>query len=245
MTSARLLLHEPASGPWNMAVDEALLASAAAGGPLTLRVYRWSEPTLSLGYFQPHDQRAAHTASATCRAVRRATGGGAILHHHDVTYSLTGPIANRLDCELRDWYLRVHAAWITSLQRWGVAAESCPRTDAEREGRFLCFERRAEGDLLLRTRKIGGSAQRRQARAALQHGSLLLRCSAFAPELPGIADLAGHELPVNDWLTDWLTALAEAWHVTWVPGELTRAERRAAEAWEENKYGQRRWTLRR
>lgn len=245
MTPARLLLHEPASGTWNMAVDEALLASADAGGPLTLRVYRWSEPTLSLGYFQPYGHRGLHRPSAACHTVRRATGGGAILHHHDVTYSLTGPIPHRLDAELQRWYQRVHAAWIATLARWDVPAERCRDTAAEREGRFLCFERRAEGDLLLKHAKIGGSAQRRLARAALQHGSLLLRGSQFAPELPGIADLIGQELPENQWLNDWLSMLAEAWSVTWVSAELTAAERAAAETWERTKFGHPRWTLRR
>lgn len=245
MTPARLLLHEPAPGPWNMAVDEALLSSATADQTLTLRVYRWSEPTLSLGYFQPYDQRAHHRASTTCAVVRRATGGGAILHHHDVTYSLTGPIPHRLDAELQQWYERAHAAWITSLERWQVATQRCHRTATDRERRFLCFERRAEGDLLLGTWKIGGSAQRRQARVALQHGSLLLRRSEFAPELPGIADLVGHELPVERWLDDWLTALAAAWQVTWVPGELTADERAAADTFQREKFAHPRWTHRR
>jgi hypothetical protein len=63
--------------------------------------------------------------------------------------------------------------------------------------------------------------------------------------LPGIVDLAGRELPDEVWRHDWLEALAQAWHVTWVPGVLTEAERRAATALEQSKFGVPRWTLRR
>src|SRR5688500_20216584 len=90
MTS-RLLLDVPAPGAWNMAVDEALLESAALENRCTLRFYRWSEPTLSLGYFQRYEDRRQHAASLSCACVRRASGGGAILHDHELTYSLAVP----------------------------------------------------------------------------------------------------------------------------------------------------------
>lgn len=68
----RLLRHAPAPGAWNMAVDEVLLERAVA----CLRFYRWSEPTLSLGYFQAYADRREHPPSLPCAAVRRLTGGG-------------------------------------------------------------------------------------------------------------------------------------------------------------------------
>src|SRR5438445_617792 len=81
------LIHDlPGDGPWNMAVDEALLEDAARSGRPTLRFYGWAEPTLSLGYFQPYAQRASHPPSSRCAVVRRPTGGGAILHDAELTY---------------------------------------------------------------------------------------------------------------------------------------------------------------
>src|SRR5690349_2496197 len=89
----RLLNDPPASGAWNMAVDEALLEGVASGrSPATLRFYSWRPACLSLGYFQPF----GIVDVSGCRArgvdvVRRPTGGRAILHDRELTYSLTLP----------------------------------------------------------------------------------------------------------------------------------------------------------
>ncbi|QDV27172.1 lipoyl protein ligase domain-containing protein [Aureliella helgolandensis] len=85
------------SGAENMAIDQAMLEHAAEHRVVLLRVYQWAEPTVSLGYFQKygdflqHFPRAGDAVDATPRVVRRATGGGAIVHHHDWTYSLAVP----------------------------------------------------------------------------------------------------------------------------------------------------------
>ena len=71
-----------------MAVDETLLESAAETSATTLRFYRWDRPTLSLGYFQQTADRTQHPESADCPLVRRSSGGGAIVHDHELTYSL-------------------------------------------------------------------------------------------------------------------------------------------------------------
>ena len=70
----RLIIDEPASGAWNMAMDEALLESAenAALGAC-LRFYFWEQPTVSLGYFQSHEDRRRHESSRGCPLVRRST----------------------------------------------------------------------------------------------------------------------------------------------------------------------------
>src|SRR2546421_118466 len=78
--SWRFVVDPPADGAWTMAVDEALLEATERDGLATIRFYEWSEPTLSLGYFQAHAERRLHTASAACTLVRRTSGGGAILH---------------------------------------------------------------------------------------------------------------------------------------------------------------------
>src|ERR1700690_1334272 len=80
LKTLRLIWDDSSAGAWNMALDEALLESADADGLATLRFYRWSEPTLSLGYFQAAADRRLHPASLDCTLVRRSSGGGAILH---------------------------------------------------------------------------------------------------------------------------------------------------------------------
>jgi lipoate-protein ligase A len=177
--------------------------------------------------------------------VRRTTGGGAIVHDREVTYSLTAPSYGRADRRLDDWYGLVHQAWITVLAGVGVVAHRCIRTDPQKERQFMCFERRAAGDLLLGSVKIGGSAQRRHAQGVLQHGSLLLGRSAAAPELPGIAELIGRDLTGQAWLDDWIESLGEALNVLWQRGGLTDEEKEWAADLDRTKFGHPRWTLRR
>ncbi|MCC7425164.1 MAG: hypothetical protein IT428_33255, partial [Planctomycetaceae bacterium] len=81
----------PRSGAWNMAIDEALLETAVDAEQCTLRFYRWSEPTVSLGYFQKPEEAAADPLLAGLPIVPRLSGGGAILHHHEWTYSIALP----------------------------------------------------------------------------------------------------------------------------------------------------------
>lgn len=245
MQRARLILDAPASGTWNMAVDEALLRSAAERTDVTLRIYRWEQPTLSLGYFQSHQRRAEHAASRNCPLVRRCTGGGAIIHDQEVTYSLTAPVANRWDRRIEQWYGAVHESWIESLAECGVTARRCGVTDPERESEFLCFQRRAQGDLLLDRSKVGGSAQRRQRHAALQHGSLLTGQSSAAPELLGIEQITGVRLDETNWLNLWLAALSRRLEVAWEPGNLDDRERTWSRELETDKFGSGAWTLRR
>ena len=118
----RLLLDPPASGAWNMAVDEVLLEAAAADGQCTLRFYRWEEPTLSLGYFQTYADRWQHEPSSHAAVVRRMSGGGAILHDAELTYSFAVPSHHPLANNRLGFYQAVHTALIEALAQWGIEA---------------------------------------------------------------------------------------------------------------------------
>ena len=199
----------PARGSWNMALDEALLHRAATGAPPVLRFYEWQEPTLSLGYFQRYSDRGCHSRSAGCAVVRRATGGGAILHDRELTYSCVLPPGHPLGRRPPDLYNSIHVSIIAVLAEFGLTAKlvgcSSPSADSAGCGTrnqdtepFLCFARRTPGDVLLDGWKIAGSAQRRQRGAVLQHGSILFERSPFAPELPGLHDLTSIRLDRNE-----------------------------------------------
>lgn len=155
----RLLIDPTALGAWNMAVDEALLESAVAGGGISLRFYGWRQPTLSLGYFQQYSERWQHAASRDCPVVRRITGGGAILHDREITYSLVVPSGHGLAIRHFELYENVHAALITVLAKQGICATLCRGEGREKDRRqaFLCFQRCAAGDVLLGDIKIAGS----------------------------------------------------------------------------------------
>ena len=198
----RVICSPAASGVWNMSVDEAMLDSAANAGNATLRFYQWDPPAVSLGYFQAVKHREQHSASRPCDWVRRSTGGGAIVHHHELTYCFTWPAPARGD--ISPVYDLFHDSLVAALDSINVDTYRCAATISKAPEPFLCFERRAKGDLLLGDHKVGGSAQRRRRAAALQHGSLLWARSEFAPELPGITDLASTKLDMDEFRDLWL-----------------------------------------
>lgn len=252
MNSFRLLVDEPQSGAWNMALDEALMEHAAAKNLATLRLYRWRPATLSLGYFQRHEDRALHAASSQCELVRRSSGGGAILHDREWTYSLIVPEASELGRQPLPLYRLMHRAFIAAAislapQLAGEISlcENPPR-QAPRDEPFLCFQRRAAGDVVLRGSKIIGSAQRRRHGAVLQHGSVLFARSNFAPELPGLFDL-GLSPQDEGWplMQRTLEILADEQQFVFTPGTADAAERAHAAQLQATRFGTAEWTLKR
>lgn len=187
MHSTCVWLDEPArTGPENMAYDEALLEAALQEALCCVRIYRWAEPTLSLGYFQSFDQHLRQRF-AGLPVVRRLSGGGALIHHHEITYSLVVPAGHPLAHAPTRLYEEAHQAVISLLCQRGIAARL--RGQATAANPFLCFGRGDPRDVLVADHKVLGSAQRRRRGAVLQHGALLLRRSPYAPDFPGIADL--------------------------------------------------------
>lgn len=245
--NARLLIDSPGAGSWNMAVDEALMISAGKLGTPALRFYAWKDPTLSLGYFQAHADRHAHEASRSCALVRRATGGGAILHHFELTYSFVAPISDRLSADVESLYYAFHETLIDVLLPYGVEARLCTDPVSFPRGGepFWCFERRARGDVLLGDAKIAGSAQRRHYGAVLQHGSILLLRSPHTPHLPGIGELSGRVLSTPELIMAWTPALARRLNVALEPSERSQAEEDTARCLEAAKFGHPEWTERR
>ena len=181
---------EPQSGVRNMAVDEALLEAALERGACTVRWYRWQTATVSLGYFQDAASAATIPGLGELPVVRRLTGGGAILHHHEWTYSCAVPADHPLAQTPLRIYELVHRRIIVSLAEQAVhSATLRGASGSGEENTFLCFGRGDPRDVVLNGHKIVGSAQRRRRGAVLQHGSVLLRRSEYAEQFPGILDL--------------------------------------------------------
>ena len=230
-----------------MAVDEWLMEWSADSGECGWRIYAWEEPTLSLGYFQSHEDRRRHAASLDCPAVRRLSGGGAIVHDAELTYSLALPREHPLALRRRGLYEAVHATLIEVLGPRGIRACLYEGPGGPRAKRppFLCFLRQAPGDVLVDSRKIAGSAQRRSVGAVLQHGSVLLARSSAAPELNGINDLAKKPLCPSDLAEPWLEALGARLGLAWQDRPLSPCERRRVADLVVAKYRTEAWTLRR
>jgi lipoate-protein ligase A len=164
------------AGAENMRRDAVLLERAIAGAGPLLRIYGWERPTLSLGYFQKLDEVAEAGAAERLGVdvVTRFTGGGAILHHHEITFAIALPASHPwAKQDVNDSYLSITRPLLNLLLAKGVPAKFRGGDDPVAKTPN-CFAGAACPDITLQGRKLFGSAQRRREGAVLQHGSLLL-----------------------------------------------------------------------
>lgn len=177
-----------APAAWNMGLDQALLESPEA--PPTLRLYTWKPGALSLGYFQRFEDVPA--AAQARKVVRRITGGGAIHHQRELTFSIAVGLDDPLYAGLLGAsYQRVHAVIAAALAEFGIDAQ--PRGErrlaSDREGTGMCFHHSSALDLVWNERKGVGSAQRRKGGRVLHHGSIKLDTTPFEGDIASVADV--------------------------------------------------------
>ncbi|MDI3281364.1 MAG: biotin/lipoate A/B protein ligase family protein [Bacillota bacterium] len=187
-----------ADGPWNMAVDEAILRAVGQGkAPPTVRFYTWNPPALSLGYFQDYgrevNEEGCRRLGVQC--VRRPTGGRAVLHDREVTYAFVFPEGDPLlppgvvaSCRA------IGEGIAAGLQRLGVAVDPLSGKGRQARGRSAaCFDAPSWYEVTAGGRKLVGSAQVRRHGAVLQHGSILLEFDV--DRLLAVLNLAGQGRP--------------------------------------------------
>lgn len=174
----RLLITDPAPGSWNMAVDEAIARCAADGlSPTTLRFYQWQPGAVSLGRHQPlADVDRVQVERRGYGLVRRPTGGRAILHIDELTYSIAGRTEDEsLQGAVLDSYNRLSEGLVLGLRHLGLDAAKAPGTNrAGPDVSPVCFEVPSAYEIIAGPYKIMGSAQSRRGGYVLQHGSLPL-----------------------------------------------------------------------
>ena len=159
----------PGEAALNMALDEALLESAACLGQPVLRFYGWTQPAATFGYFQKFAEVAQTTLLRPL--IRRPTGGGLVPHDADWTYSLVFPPGSAWhSLRAEESYRRAHAWLQTAFARLGVETELAPAAKKAAPGQ--CFVGHEKFDLLWRGRKIAGAAQRRNKSGLLIQGSV-------------------------------------------------------------------------
>lgn len=176
-TPWRLIRSGPQPGKMNMALDAAVLEAVEGGTTLpTLRLYGWAPPCLSLGYSQPFSDVDLERLEANgWDLVRRPTGGRAILHTDELTYSVIGPKTDpRLSGGLMDSYRRISRALFQALQNLGLPVEVHAGKNPLAHHQPVCFENPSDFEITVNGKKIIGSAQARKKRGILQHGSLPL-----------------------------------------------------------------------
>ena len=174
----RLLSTPPAPGAWNMAVDEAVLESIGRGEALpTLRLYAWAPACLSLGVVQPYaDVDAARLKARGWEVVRRITGGRAILHTDELTYSVAGPADHPiLAGSVLESYSRIARALLAAVRALELPVEMKEgKADESGKTNPVCFEVPSTYEITVDGKKLIGSAQAHRRDGVLQHGSLPL-----------------------------------------------------------------------
>jgi lipoate-protein ligase A len=269
----RLLDTGPADGFTNMAMDEAILEMhAAKGGLSTLRFYTWSPPALSLGYGQPiaSDIDLTHCQARGIDVVRRPTGGRAVLHDHEVTYSVvTRADDPRVICGVLASYLTISQALIRGLSYLGISAELLPLrrgaplpSDAASP---VCFATPSSYEVAVAGRKIIGSAQRRAHDVIMQHGSIpishdLAKVRAVFSSSPrgsrsahgqleacmiSLQEAGGRAYTYTEVVAALTRGMAETWQVDLLPGQLTAAETELTAHLHDTKYRSEAWTCHR
>jgi lipoyl(octanoyl) transferase len=175
----RLIEHPPAQGAWNMAVDEAILESVYNHQSLpTLRLYAWQPACLSLGHAQPFAEVNTQVLEVQgWDVVRRPTGGRAILHIDELTYSVIAPQSEpRVKGGVLESYLRLSEALLEALRTLGLqpqASENGTHHNSKAPNP-VCFEVPSNYEITVNGKKLIGSAQARRKDGLLQHGALPL-----------------------------------------------------------------------
>lgn len=191
------------NGAYNMALDETLLHGVQDGSPPVLRLYGWDPPAISLGYAQNVETELDVLA---CRAagvdiVRRPTGGRAVLHWQELTYSaIFSADSDLFGSRIEETYGVIGACLVAGLRRFGIDVDlekAQVRPPRPRKGRAAlpCFSSMARSEVKWAGRKLVGSAQRRFPGAVLQHGSIVIG-------------------PAHEKLVDWL-CIGEKQRVQW------------------------------
>jgi lipoate-protein ligase A len=270
----RVLDTGPADGFTNMAVDEALLELfTTEGAPTTVRFYGWSPPALSVGYGQSLEQEIdlRQCTALGIDVVRRPTGGRAVLHDHEVTYSVVisgdDPLVS---AGVLAAYLTISRAMIRGLWYLGINAELLPLRRGSplpsHQASPVCFATPSSYEVAVRGRKIIGSAQRRARDAIMQHGSIPLSMNtdsmravfgrswleSWSPEgqldehlpMTCLQDAGGRAYTYAEVVAVLTRGIAETWQVELVPGELTPAEHELSTHLRATKYLTEGWTWR-
>lgn len=262
----RLILHGAQDGATNMAIDEAILSAVVEGSsPPTLRFYAWSPPCLSLGRNQPF----AEVDLAACQVqgvdvVRRPTGGRAILHTDELTYSLALLQSDpRATGDVVDSYRRLSEGLMAGLWPLGVdAAQATGQRDGVLPPTPVCFEMPSKYEIAVEGRKLVGSAQWRAKGGVLQHGSLPLhgdlgrivgvlrfdngerpaQRSLVRARALTLAEALGRIVTFEEAAQAMAEGFARALQVDWNLDDLTDSERAKAAELRRERYGSEEWT---
>ncbi|MCP4650824.1 MAG: lipoate--protein ligase family protein [PVC group bacterium] len=266
MTNWRLILSQNNTPHANMATDEAILKAYAAGkAPPTLRIYSWKPESISLGYFQKAKEvlNTKRCLDQSVLFVRRITGGEAIFHGDDLTYSI---ICSKDDLVLpesvKESFKTISSFLINAYKAMGLeAAFSCENQDVvapimfeSRKRSDFCFAANQDFDITIKGKKIGGNAQKRRRNMIFQHGSIPLsldinRISLFLREnlkdvkdrVISLSDAAGRKISFDDFSEIIIKSFQKTFGLELNIDKLTDEELQVANTLSREKYENKEW----
>ncbi|SDC87978.1 lipoate-protein ligase A [Melghirimyces thermohalophilus] len=272
----RLLHTGWRSSAENMAIDEAILIAHSEGKtPPTIRFYGWDPATLSIGYFQKVDKELDmdRLRKRKLGFVRRPTGGRAVLHDQEVTYSvIVGEDYPGMPTSVTDSYRVISQGLLEGFRKLDLSAEMVPlETEEEKEkyasmGSAACFDSPSNYELVVEGRKVAGSAQTRQRGVILQHGSILLDMDVdllfdvlrfpservkqrlkegFFQKAVAINEVSTTPISVEQAVQAFTEGFAIGMDIHLEPGELTPYEETLAQDLVRTRYGTEAWNLKR
>ena len=270
MEKFRLIIDGSSNAARNMACDETLFRSVIDGGsPPAMRFYHWDPPGLSVGYLQ---RIRKEVNLDMCREhgidyVRRLTGGKAVLHDDELTYSLAIPVNHK---KVRgrgvvDSYRTISEALVKGLTLCGIPCTMAPERSSrmKKSDTSVCFDTPSVYEVMANGKKIIGSAQTRDRGIILQHGSVPIDWDTeklfdvtgipregrefYGEHFRGIATTVsnelGHRIEFEDLIPCFVRGFEDVFEVELVPSEYTDGEKRMAERFEREKYGSDEWNL--
>ncbi|MCY0875643.1 MAG: biotin/lipoate A/B protein ligase family protein [Firmicutes bacterium] len=276
MWSFRVIDTGVADAALNMGLDEAILLHVAAHSvPPTIRFYGWSRPTVSLGYFQRARKEIDEEAirARDYRLVRRMTGGRAVLHDRELTYSVIVPGDHPLaESSVIESYRLLSQGLRDGFLNLGVEAKLVSLADEDEKAKYessgsaACFDSPSWYELVVGGKKIAGSAQVRAHGGLLQHGALLLDLDAddlfsllrfrseedrarlrtdFDERAVSVRQLTGREVTYQEAAAAFTSGFATGLPAILHPGSITPEEMSRAEDLAQSKYADDTWTFRR
>ncbi|MFH1403076.1 MAG: biotin/lipoate A/B protein ligase family protein [Candidatus Altiarchaeota archaeon] len=236
---------------WNMGVDESVLEHVSEGtSKPTLRIYGWSPPAVSIGYFQSIQEEVdlAACCDMGVDVVRRITGGGAVFHDQELTYSIIIP-EKEVPEDILESYRLVCGGITRGLDSLGIESEFAPLNDIVTGGK-----------------KISGNAQTRRKHCMLQHGTILLKLDVnrmfrllkvpsekmrdkivenVKERVTSVKDCLGREVSFHKASNAVVNGFAQAMNLELEPGKLSESEMKLAGELAKTKYSSEEWNNKR
>ncbi|MGZ0053059.1 lipoate--protein ligase family protein [Brevibacillus gelatini] len=276
MEQWRYIVTDAMSPAMNMAVDEAILQMHSEGKvPPTVRFYTWDPATLSIGYFQKamKEINLEEVKRQGLGFVRRATGGRAVLHDQELTYSvIVSEEHPRMPSGVTEAYKIISLGLLHGFQNLGLEAEMVSLASEEEKEKYsspgssACFDSPSWYELVVEGKKVAGSAQTRQKGVILQHGSILLdmdvellfsllhfpsdrvkqrMMDSFRQKAVTINEVSPRPVSLQEAIEAFSKGFATGLEVELVPSTLTDEEMALAEELAKTRYGTDEWNLRR